>query len=88
MASRPYSRCMKQLSHADRSEVGKRKRGRPKKQPGERLTQKVFFRLTYAELLKLRELARAANVDYNECARRIVRDRLTGAGEAKHITEP
>lgn len=66
---------MKVADKADKAEV-KRGRGRPRKKAGERLTQTVFFRLTYAELLRLRELAKAAGVDYNECARQIVRDRL------------
>jgi len=66
---------MKTASKADKVPV-KRRRGRPRKTEGDRLSQTVFFRLTYAELLRLRELAKAAGVDYNECARQIVRARL------------
>lgn len=67
---------MKTVTKADKHQVGKRKPGRPRMKEGERLTRKVFFRLTNAEWLRLHELARAAGVDYNECARQIVRVKL------------
>jgi hypothetical protein len=60
----------------DTSIVGKRGRGRPKKSPGERVSRTLAVRVTYAEALALRRLAKAAGKQLTAYHRDLLRQHL------------
>lgn len=57
----------------DTNDMGRRGPGRPKKQPGERVSRTLAVRVTYAEEMALRRKAKAAGVSLVDYHRSIIR---------------